>query len=73
MKCLALFLLVIQAEKVSSCVFDKVEKLSGIDDLRDLVKVEKNECFAECYNDKSCIALNYDNLGNVSHVNVTLV
>ncbi|VDN19589.1 unnamed protein product [Cylicostephanus goldi] len=57
MKCSALFLLVIQVGSVSSCVFDKVEKMSVA--LIYETILDKNECFAACYNNKNCIALAY--------------
>ncbi|CAJ0599566.1 unnamed protein product [Cylicocyclus nassatus] len=58
MKCLALFLLVIQAGRVPSCVFDKVEQLRGTIAARTYFE-DKNECFATCHRDKTFIALAY--------------
>ncbi|CAJ0599989.1 unnamed protein product [Cylicocyclus nassatus] len=58
MKWFAFILLLIQAGWVSSCIFDKVERLESVTFERPVVD-NINECFAACYENAICIGIQY--------------
>ncbi|VDN29834.1 unnamed protein product [Cylicostephanus goldi] len=59
MKRLILFLFIIQ--ETLSCVFDKVEVLSGIgtEAWSSYSETSADKCFAKCYEDKNCAGISY--------------
>ncbi|CAJ0605232.1 unnamed protein product [Cylicocyclus nassatus] len=58
-KWLAFLLFFIQAEYLSCCVFEKVNKfMIGNSPVQD-INADKNRCFAACYAKKDCSAIMY--------------
>ncbi|CAJ0595225.1 unnamed protein product [Cylicocyclus nassatus] len=55
MKWFAFILFLIQAESVLSCVFDKVDEISG-EWYGEAGSGDINDCFSACYNKTDCIA-----------------